>query len=186
MTDVPTQPQQPSRWGKLASVVDTIATAAQGAGQTVAVTVQGVGQAATDGARAVGDKIADVKADIKPMEYVKSFAATSVNIVQEIDDYLLETNSQYEVANFNVSGNISVLGGMQLVINFSKTKAARDLQARAASTASGSCPSCGTGWTVEKAKLAGRDVAGLRCQSCQHVFQVETKTFTVVHPVEGA
>lgn len=161
------------------AVVDNITTAAQGAGQTVAVTVQSVGQAVSDSAGAVGATITDTASE-KGIQYLKSFSLASVKIVEEVDEALLTMGSAYEVANFNVSGNLSVMGGVQLVINFSKTKAARDAHSRVASTASGACPSCGAGWTVEKAKLAGRPVAGLRCQSCQTVFQVETKGFTVV------
>jgi len=113
--------QQPaSRWSRFSSVVDTITTVAQGAGQSVAVTVQGVGQAASDGAGVVSGKIAEAASE-KGIEYLKSFSLTSVKIVEEVDDALLTMGSAYEVANFNVSGNLSVMGGVQLVINFSKT-----------------------------------------------------------------
>ena len=134
----------------------------------------------SDGASSIKDKVAGADISAAALGYVTKFAAMSVNIVEQVDSHLVETNSPYEVSTFNVGGNIGIIGGFQLTISFAKTKTAKDIQAATASTVSGACPSCGATWSVDRMKLAGKPFANLRCVSCTAVFQIDGKSFQVV------
>lgn len=170
--DAPAAEETPS-----ARFRDKIAAVVSGARDSV---LEGT-EAARDAASSLKDRVQAIEVD--PKKHLVSFAAAAIKVVDEIDGELAGSRSAYEVANFNITGNASLLGGLTITINFSKTKAARDHQARVASLASGACPLCHAAWTLERAKLAGRERATLRCQACQDTFEIDANGVVLALPV---
>jgi len=125
-------------------------------------------------------KLKDKAGDVDIAKAVNNFSIKAVKTVEELDDLLLETNSNYEINNFLVSSSIGLHLGFRVDISMVKTKIAKDLQAIQTQNVLGKCPYCETQWKVPRTALAGKEKAKLKCSSCSKPFTIDTKTFQVI------
>lgn len=104
---------------------------------------------------------------------VKEFSFSAVNIVSDIDSHLLEKNSRYEVASFRVSGNLSIMGGMTLDIQFSKTAGEKDISKERSSFLSVTNPSTGKLIKIQKSQIGTKKQVKVRDPSTDEVLLVD-------------
>lgn len=111
---------------------------------------------------------------------LKSVTRTSVNLVEELDKELVESDSQYEIMDFKVKGNASVVGGVSLDIHFVKTPAARSLSDIKARTLVVTHPDTNKKVNVPKTSLVGQKKAKIKDPHSGDILLIESDTGKVV------
>ena len=126
------------------------------------------------------DKLKEKANDVDITKAINNFSIKAVKMVEELDDQLLASNSNYEINNFLVSSSIGLHLGFRVDITMVKTKIAKDLRDLEIKNALGKCPSCNAQWKVPRTALVGKEKAKLKCSACGKPFVIETKTFKVI------
>jgi hypothetical protein len=116
----------------------------------------------------------DALGDLNLTNKVKDFSIDAANIASEIDEYLLESNSPYEVSTFRVSANIGVTAGMTLDMHFSKTPYAKKFSSAKAEHMVIKNPTTEKHFKVPRESLLGADQAKVRDPLTGDVFLIRT------------
>lgn len=126
----------------------------------------------------------DALGDLDLTNKVKDFSIDAANIASEIDEYLLESNSPYEVSTFRVSANIGVTAGMTLDMHFSKTPFAKKFSAARAEHMVIKNPTTEKHFKVPRESLLGADQAKVRDPLTGDVFLIRTFDGKIIEKCE--
>jgi len=111
---------------------------------------------------------------------VKDFSFNAVNLVSDIDTHLLEKNSRYEVASFRVSGNLSLMGGMTLDIQFTKTAGEKEVSKERSSYLSVTNPSTGKSIKIPKSQIGTKKQVKVKDSETGEVLLVDIASGKVI------
>jgi hypothetical protein len=152
---------------------------------------------ARDAVNSFKDSIDETKGLVKDfgVDKVKEFAVNASTIVSEIDTYLLEKNSPYEVGSFRVSANMGVMAGMILDIQFSKTLNAKknSFDSRAAIENKSTLPSLniditnpttGKSYKVPRTALVNKEQIKIKDPATGQLLVIDVKTEKVIKVIE--
>jgi hypothetical protein len=116
----------------------------------------------------------DALGDLNLTKKVKDFSINAANIAAEIDEYLLESNSPYEVSTFRVSANLGVTAGMTLDMHFAKTPFAKKFSAAKSEHMVIKNPTTEKHFKVPRESLLGADQAKVRDPLTGDIFLIST------------
>jgi DNA helicase TIP49 (TBP-interacting protein) len=108
------------------------------------------------------------------------FTKKSVHLVEELDKELVESQSQYEIMDFKVKGNASVVGGVSLDIHFVKTPAARALSDIKARMLVVIHPDTKQKINIPKTALVGQKKARVKDPNTGDILLIESETGKVL------
>lgn len=129
------------------------------------------------------EKVTSAKDSLKDFSIIgkiKDFSSNAVNMVAELDEYLTETNSAYEVGDFRVSANIGVVAGMSLDIRFIKTQTAKSISHEMSKLLTVINPNTGKDFRIPRLSLAGKSQAKVRDPNTNEIFLIDVKTGEVI------
>ena len=139
-------------------------------------TSEGMGATIKQAAVDTKDSIKDFSA----LSKVKSFTAASVKMVEEIDEELMTTNSQYEINNFRVSATAGISAGMTLDIHFVKNQGAKEVAQNASRFLIVKNPETGSTIKVPKTALVNKDTAKVKDPKTEEILTINAKTGEII------
>ncbi|MBQ4836901.1 MULTISPECIES: hypothetical protein [Pseudoalteromonas] len=118
--------------------------------------------------------------DISVMNKVKDFTKASVKTVEDIDNDLLASNSQYEINNFRVSATAGVTAGMTLDIHFVKNQGAKEIAQKASRFLIVVNPDTGSKIQVPRSALVNKETAKIKDPKTEAVLTINAKTGAIL------
>lgn len=117
---------------------------------------------------------------------IREFSFKAVNIVSDVDTYLLENNSPYEVASFRINTNIGVILGMALDIQFTKTSGAKAKSQDMSSNLVVTNPATGKTIKIPRIQIGNRKQIKAKDPSTGEVLVIDVETGQVVASHAGS
>ncbi|PKK88142.1 MAG: hypothetical protein CVV64_20130 [Candidatus Wallbacteria bacterium HGW-Wallbacteria-1] len=121
------------------------------------------------------------KIDLNILEKVKGFVGSSLKLASEIDEHLMDENSDYVVNSFSITAKAGIPPDLSLLIRFDKTKAARS-RALGNQQVSILNPETDQIINISKSTLDSKPVVRVRDPLTGKPLLIDSKTLKIIKP----